>query len=99
MHSIVGRDSLIGAYKGKIFSNDAGSEVFKIIIRSDSTGEQFVLYCAKKDPVKIEREKETYYKHNNRYFNKDSHVLTDSLMLQKIKGLEWVLQISYDLIL
>lgn len=54
VHFITGRDSLIGTYKGKIFSNAAGNELFKIIIQSDSTQEQFVLYCAKKSFVKIE---------------------------------------------
>ena len=97
-HSIVGRDSLIGNYKGKIFSNAQGNEVFKIIIQPDSTQEQFVLYCAKKSIIKVENGGGAYYGFNKQYFDKDSHLLQDSLILQKMKSLETVPDMIYKLL-
>lgn len=98
VHSIIGRDSLFGTYTGKFFSNAAGNEVFKIIIQPDSTGEQFVLYCANRSIVKVENGGGVYYGFNKRYFDKEGLLLTDSLILQKMKSLEMVLDISYKIL-
>ena len=72
--------------------------MFKISIQADSTKEQFVLYCTKKSLVKVENGGGTYYGFNKQYFDKDSHLLIDSLMRQKMTGLEMLLTMSYKLI-